>query len=1131
MPFEITANQNEILYDSLNKPLLGEIVDTQLLQDKVVSTIRMFRTGVVNENGRAYSKKSGKAVVGALQAEIDSGLISEVANDHSQGLYNKKGELEDFSRREKPKVADLVEAYFNDLNPDTEEGEGIAKIIWNEKTLEGQDLAKLAQDEDKRKDIKFSIKAIKGKCSRKNGILICDIAALRGVDKVDDPALDDAEVLHTEVITDSNLNLNLNSNNPNNPNNPNNFNEIKDSTSVSASSCGLDCPCEQCSLGLSINNTTLLQGDTKMFDAERIKKLHQSVTDPPLTWSQAKAIIIGDGWYYNTADCEMAEAYWKELDKERTEKANVDIPTDTANANASANATNQDTSTVKDASETTSEEGKQEPAKTAGTTKEVKDSEVSEETLKKFLEKKMSWDDVKEILATMPDVDIAVAEAKWKELEKNKETIDKENAAMNKEKGDQAVTDNRQTTNNRTPQVPNPAREAREKELDELLDARRREQADNNFNNNVEKLFEGKALTDSQKKQVRDLAKQARKENNSDQTGLYLAKHEVGRLVNFAQNQALVDARRASMGYVQGNGQILGSTVLGNEVTAPRPWQELIDKYEPLKEEIIKSANQSKIISGSDAVELRRKRKKALQDSKFFQEVVAFYEAQHCQELYDAITSSDVHGPNTARFREKLFALMVLQEQFYLTTMVDTVYQALSPTSKFNVRFPIIPCASAKPQNIGGIFVMPLKKTQEDPQAKAKHYRPARNVGKIGVVSSNLEYNRFPTRARRSAGLYDDETWQQLMQASGWDIRVENAMDNAAALARSVDDEIVIDLKNRIREYQAVNACAGGNYTPANTEWIENTGANKRYGDNITYYAVILGPHSAGTLTVSNPAGTEYPAPLIEPLPLEYIDPLTGDLIDTYIPFDCVFTVAGATNSPKLGYKDKDGNAQPYEDGDVVTHFIDAENSIVALTDESGVDGSTKPVFSEIWYATNYEIWSKSQGRLTDPFISSMPTREKAEELLNRVSDIGGELAEERNAYPTIAVHKYGFGNAYVSNARTFEKQVSPTDSELFAGHGPSMYIGKKSGITHVKTNNPIFPSSSFITQQGCGFYGLGYIYGMDREERLTVSGGTNKINAPANGTYKVYGQLDVVGHPRFSNGLNFPGYEMRIVD
>lgn len=1042
----------------------GEIIDSQIIQDKVVSTVRLFRYDTKNDNERAYSKDSSIAVVEELKAEIETGLASEVFDEHAEALYNKDGDLQGYNRYTNEKLADLEELWV-DENDKSAKG----KVVWNQQSEQGKKLAEIAQDPEKRKSIKFSIKAKKDKCYKKNGIVYCDIAKLYGIDKVKDSALGDAEILSTEVITDSKNN------------------QLTDSFKP-ASSCGQDCPCDECSsFQISINTNNL--GEQNMYDAERIKKLHQ--VTPSLSWEQAKGIMAGDSWYSTSADWEMAEAYWKELD------------TETASAKPVAVEGNK-----------TATDGEN---KTLAKETKLMDSLVPNETLKAFIDKGMSWEDAKAILSTMPDIDLVAAEAKWKELQPTKTT------QSNTDKTDKAIQDNKNKGVNPVPE------NNRNTQIDqEIRDNYLRQKADSEFNLKVDNLFEGKELTDSNKNDIRQLARNSRIENKSDQTALALAKHEVTRIVNSREHATLLDSRRNSLGYSQGNGQ--SATNRAEAVNTPKPWQQLMDNYEELKEEIIAGVKDD-IFSGVNGVKLRRARKKELRDSKFFKELIGDYERNNYQDLCDAVNPSQVHGPNTARQREKLFNLMVLEEEFYTTTTVDNVYQALSPRSKFNVKPPIVPGSKAKAQNIGGILIMPLKTVSEDPQAKAKHYRPARNVGKIGLVSTNYEYNRFATRARRAGAIYDDENWIQLMQAQGWDVRVENAMDTARALGRSIDDEIVKDFVNAVRQHNAVNMCAVNPYTPAATEWIANTGANKLYGNEVTYYAVLPGPYQAGTLTVSNPKGTNHPAPLVEPLPLPYIDQLTGDLVEDYIPFDIKFSVPGATKPPCLGYKDKLGNPAPYEDRDEVTHFIDTERSIVAFNGVLGVTANNKPIFTEAWYATNYELWSKSQGLISSPFASGIPSREKGEEYINRVVAIAGEMADERNVYPMLNIGRYGFMNSYVNNARTFEKQVSPVGANLDPEHGYGTYLGEKSNIKFLKTNNPTFPNSTFMGLEGCGFYALGHVYGVTSDQQVTIGGGVGQINTPANGIFRVYGQLDVVGFPRFLDGREFPGYEQIIVD
>ena len=1149
-----SEKQGEILLDDQT---IIEILKTDILQDEVYSTVRMFKTGVENGNGRIYPKAEGKEVIEELKSEIESGLTSEVFDGHSKPLYNEQGKIADYDRRENEKIADLVDVSFNDIEEDTELGEGIAKLKWNEKSDKGKIIAdEIRANPDSIPDIKFSIRGKLGKCRTVKGKKVCPITKLHGLDAVDDPALDDAEIINNEVFQDS-----INNSEVNNKQNNILYLLLNDS----ASQCGDTCECDNCAL-----NSTL--GDCiNMFDAERIKKLH--MITPSLSWEQAKAIIVGDGWYYSTADCEMAEAYWLSMDKgEGESKPEVAAPavTDMENKDKIDPKVVTDAETIP--GEIKKDEDKEEVAKDAEVVegpKVLKDGEVSQEALQTMMDQGISWDVAKQVLAALGDLDLVAAEALWMQMEEAAKTA-VEDGKLYDSKGVKTVADNK-TITQKPANAGSPAR-ANNPNDNVLLDAKEAsaframlarddaQQRQNTFSQNVEKSLAESKLNDSNKEYIRTVASTRYKANAASAKDLVDFAIQERQILqdSGSSDKALVDSRRAAMGYSAGNGTMQGSKVTVNH--EQMPGAEVFAKLNDLTNEMLLDGTIK--VQGIPNVReevLRRKEQEKLLSKKFLPAMQDRFlkHGNNYEKLQDAITTSDIHGIGTVQNRETVLEWFTIMQTFFATTLTERIARALAPGSP-QQSFPMTKASGARPIDLGGVFVMNLETVSESGAALAQNYRIPRNAGPIWPINTGLEYNLFATRSRMAGVTVDMENAAQLVTgALNYNIMVRAGINAPLALGRAVDTEIGEDLVTTTREVGAVSVPAE---TPVGTvnvtgEWFYLIGGSAAgYGTNVVGVQSLLTGRATTTLKTSADNGSYYPAPLVVPRTKTYVNGLTGATVDTTL-FPVVVVIPTAT--AVLGYLDPVTlRIEALNDGEFPNYAFDPINARVCFTQGNGTSATGNTLSGVVrpstayWYSTNHVIWSKASGRWqlsTNTFISQftsttlLPARARG--YVNEVSNIAGSIGQEKQVYPDFALGRFDFQNGYTAKAELFENRMLPMDAELLAGYGPSQVVCTDAGIVHMKTSNPRWSvAAKTITGMGKGasvilgktdysFYGLGYIYpdmGMHRATKSPSGGG---INQAINAMMQEFGFLDTTGTPVYADGRNYPHYEIIVVD
>lgn len=669
--------------------------------------------------------------------------------------------------------------------------------------------------------------------------------------------------------------------------------------------------------------------------------------------------------------------------------------------------------------------------------------------------------------------------------------------------------------------------QARLSALDEIIREREAQRKRKEFESAVDaKLTALTDATETEKQQLRSLALQ----QADAQAGLVILDHEIKKLAEAKQNQALADAQRNAMGFTLGGQK--GHTISVGQPA--RPYMELFDKVDAVIQDSLKVTTMEGI-SGKQRAEMRQERRKAIEKSENIQKFLKEFEAKNYHRLCDAITTSDVHGVSTAKNRETLLSMLIMREEFFMSTVIETLVQPLMPNSQFMKPFTGGSGLAAEQMRMGGVFVIPMESVSESSRAKAKFYRPERNVGAVELVNTKIDYSFFTTRSRRAAAVFDYENFAQLLTGSlNLDLLASVTLQVGAALGRSIDSEAIFTMLNDSREHEAVQV-TGENI--AATEWYYNAGGNVRgYGSNVVGVGYVLGAFAANSLENSTGAGSNKSPILVYPRTKSYVNGLTGDTTD-YIPYNITMTLPSST-TPVLGYLDPaDLQIKALVEGQTPTHAIDPMNGALLFTAASNVTGTNRPTAVSYWYATNYSTWSKAQGlwdvasaSYPNPFPSGTPLSEKARGFVELISELGGELYEERNRYPDFALQKFGFGNGYTAKAATFEKRISPTDAELLVGYGAGEVIGQDAGIVHVKTANPEMPSTVLLGQRGATFFGLGYVFGL-RNQNMDIAPSSGGLVQPGNGEYYMWGQLDAIGTPRFPDGRNFPYYEVVIID
>lgn len=1136
----------QCITDSVNFDI--KIVDcpsnalSKAITDGVVSTIEMTRAGVVNSNKRGYKIPSTKRVIEELNTRISIGIASQSFDDHSTELMDKTGELRGYADDENPKVGDLIETWFDD-----ETNIAYGRLLWNELTPEGAQLAKDAQDKTKAKNIKFSIKAKKDTCETIDGVNWCDLEAIYGVDRVKKPADTHAGIINTKVIKDS----------------------IQD---VPAQPCG-----PQCSrIGCHEARITI-EGEIKMpFNAERVKQLH--ATTPPISYESAQNILLNEStWEWKSvSDWEAIKAYWESLGTET--KADTTDPL----ASVTPKADDAKTDTVYTAPPATDAAGP--AAKTEdGVSKEPfpvkpgskkniqlsadgekRDKEeledmaaISDEALKKMMDKGMSWDDAKDLLGSLGHDEMAITAAgeRWMAMEKEKKP-EPDVAMEDKKIQDKTITDNKKendTVANQSTPV-DPARVARDKELDSIIAERAALAAEQAFTDSVNTKLEATSLSKEAKAELKKkLAEKFKKyPASADSITDAFIEDAVANASNFNK---LAELRR-SMGYTTDTGIASGSQVITDA-------QENVEKA--FYDKVDKAAEQAILDGVLDvpnrrlAVAQRQEQKKLMGESPFFQSILNAHRSlgENNKKIVDSISNSDIHGISTVLNRETVLEQMIIMETFFQPSITN-VCMALAPGS-FQQRFPMGGtgrgvmggAAKASPIALGGVYVMGLEKVTEDEAALEKNYHIARNAGRIPYVNTGFEHNTFATHTRMAGIVMDLESAQQM--ASGpfnYQIAVRAALQRGAALGRSIDTELGEDMVFTSREFGAVHAAtetpAGDGSTTG--EWLYAGGGSAGgYGSTVKAVASLLGPYSTTTLKTSTENGDYYPAPLVKNRVRTYVDGLTGITTD-YTPYAITVTFADATVAVE-GYLNSANQIAALNEGEVPNWAPDLMNARIVSTGPGTVSAAVKFTV-RYWYATNYIIWSKTKGRWSgvgavfDSDIVSgdkLPIRARA--YIDEITAVGGDLTQERQKYPDFALAQFNYVTGYVCKAESFQQQNSPVDTTLMANYGPSQIGCTDGGIIHLKTSNGRWHHSKktitgmgiaqsvLIGQAGSTFYGLGYVYpdnSLDRVRYAPSGGGlTEAVNAMSSQS----GFIDTVGTPIYGDGRNFSYIEVIIVD